>query len=614
MPRLRFGTKTNPLQDKGKYGNAKVGPVAPGKDVKPPPEDRELEVRELGTGDVVADVSYSDRTLTVRRTFIQQNANLLRYGVVVGNSITSFNDTPEVLPEVPDWTALDLDHTTFQHGDAIPGMPEGLGYIRLAPGSLIVDHHSWNPDSSDYGPAATVDGQGPQVVHVKFSSTTSVDVYFDKEVTIDAFEAPSAVGAFSTAGYPVVVTDVQQASPKVIRLIISRAIDDRHIDILYVRIRNSLVRDNDGKRNQATATRPVSQDTQSDAYVRVMNRATASAMAVGSLVYLAGPTYVIDANNVARRVYDAVPVGGGGGGVNITIGTVVGGNTLGVAPSEDAEELVYAEYKPHAFPTPFTNDDDELQLLPAVEDWNAVALEDDYVIGDSLPLMPDGLCYVRLERPYSMLGSSWDANVEIAFTTLGVPETPANPIAARTKIEDFSTVFVFWDRQGELSPLTSPALYQLTLTPNVGYVAEDLEPVTIESITYDAAKSASQLTLNRALDSVKETLSINVAFGAHWTNDSPPLASNAGSADVIFAGDKFTMVLAVNRVGMQQFIQGDFVFLGDTVAITDEEGVTKTAVEILSAAGTRMQKHSHNNSLGGPSGGGDAYLTFGAIS
>ena len=613
MSRLRFGSLTNPLATRAKYGNAKVGPIAPGEKVTPPKEDPGLEVNNIGVGDVVSDVSYSLNTLTVRHSFIQQNANLLRYGVVVGNAIASFNDAPEVFPEVTDWTALDLDHTTFAHGDAIPGMPDGLGYIRLSPGSLIVDHHSWNPDSATYGDNQSLNGQGPSVVHIKFSSANAVDIYFNKDVTIDAFEAESAVGLFSTAGFPIVATAVQQADTNVIRVLLTRSISDRNVDILYIRLRNSLVRDSEGRRNQATPTRPVSQDTQADAYVRVMNRSTADSLAAGSLVYLAGPTVIIDANNVARRVYDAVPVGGGGGGVNITVGTIVGGNVAGVAADENSDP-VYAEYKPHAFPTPYTNADNEVQLLPVVDDWEELALEDNYVIGDPLPLLPEGLCYVRLERPYSLLGSSWDANIEIAYTAQGVPGTASNPVSSRTRLEDFSTVLVFWDRPGMLSPLTSPSLYQLTLTPKTGYAAEELEDVNIAGITYDGDNHASVLSLNRALDSAKETLTISVAYGAHWTSDAPPLASTSGTVEVIYAGDKFTMVLAVNRVGIQQFIQGDFVFLGDTVSITDSNSATRTAVEILSAAGTRLQHHTHNNALGGPSGGGNAYLTFGGIS
>lgn len=127
--------------------------------------------------------------------------------------------------------------------------------------------------------------------------------------------------------------------------------------------------------------------------------------------------------------------GDGGGGAAIAVGFVLGGNVqLNSLPPADDIELKDPVYR-HTFPSPDDTENEygfldtdyparrpfaftlpELDLTgaalerPIVNDWRKYDLPSGYSLGDALPRLPDGLCYVRVERPFSLKGGeTWEA-------------------------------------------------------------------------------------------------------------------------------------------------------------------------------------------------------------
>lgn len=325
----------------------------------------------------------------------------------------------------------------------------------------------------------------------------------------------------------------------------------------------------------------------------------------------------------ARRELTVVksPVLSGGGAV--VLGTVLGGNAPPLNYDANADRdntdvrldeqgyplvgTVYPDSRPLSIPVP-TIYNGRLRELPRVKDWARYILNPKtYTMGSILPRCPDGLCYVRLERPFALGGSSWASSYDEYVFTESTQEVP-QLTAARTARKDFKTLYVYFDKDCILR--TTRPLYKIIATPLVGSVRRP--SIAVSAVTViDSDRQALKITLSRALDPLLETVAITIPASTVLTVTRPPKANIATTLTVEFSADAYSVIMAVNRNASQGFAFTDLVQLSSTpLKITDETAaaVTVDCYEITTPAGPNVPPHSHQTSGGGPRGGGPAML------
>jgi len=160
------------------------------------------------------------------------------------------------------------------------------------------------------------------------------------------------------------------------------------------------------------------------------------------------------------------PKGGGGGvsgGANTVVGSVLGGNVFPSVlhdtvtltdpvlratypvPDITVDEYGYldSEYpslRPYSYSLPDTDAADNRLADPLVNDWRKYDLPSDFEIGDKLPRLPYGLCYVRVSRPYKLGTKSWDGD------DIDAPRRPASGDQLPVKAVNQETSVLVWYR------------------------------------------------------------------------------------------------------------------------------------------------------------------------
>lgn len=298
-------------------------------------------------------------------------------------------------------------------------------------------------------------------------------------------------------------------------------------------------------------------------------------------------------------VFSRAPVSGGGGSA-IYFGTVMGGNST-TTRTPTAE---FTGTSLIALPAPFFTDAGELApySMPAVTDW------DDYpevmpgytAYGGALPVLPDGLCYVRLERPYALLGSTWEAGYPPNI--VNQVTSPPLAITARVSGSTLNKVVVHFDT--ELARNGSLGLFHL-------FDITDNRAVPLLSVTRDINRVTLSLTKN--LDKTHAYMLSLDARAAYATMTGTPehrgRANDPQELGVVFEFLSMSLVIALNRVGAQSFYAGDLVIMQNTgIEITDTDpasGVftTRAVAEVLSNATNARSPHTHIMSEFGNDGG-----------
>lgn len=354
---------------------------------------------------------------------------------------------------------------------------------------------------------------------------------------------------------------------------------------------------------------------------------------------------------------ECLPLGGGGSGS--LVATILGGNVDPSTPPDPtkkndasylkgkinrapaglgstyADELGfldtdYPTSRPYAFPLPILNVEKAKQALPLVNRWDAYwPLPESYRFGDKLPRLPDGLCYVRLARPYSWNGSAWDANLSTPPGTTGALVGVSVTVKADSGSTTSQTLTVTWTRSDSVtvgdwnqSDLGEdiPASEAFSLP---GSFLRDPGTGTYLSVaSYTHAAGITTLTLSSAQpvgDLAGKTLLVQagVLLIADPQNPATALPSPIQTLTIAVTGDRGTVALACNRSGLQGFTAGDHVVMADTkLEITDHSSLvpsqdggagtdrTLPVLELISGAGGPLPLHTHTNAGGGLSGGG----------
>jgi hypothetical protein len=332
-------------------------------------------------------------------------------------------------------------------------------------------------------------------------------------------------------------------------------------------------------------------------YVLVVNR-TDAPLSVGDSVVIGKPLTIYDAPEnssekpTALSVYDVMVGGGSSASSPICIGTVMGGNSTSVRIPQ-AEPVGTSVL---ALPTPFFDSEGVLapHALPDVADWaNYPEVMEDYTAyGKALPVLPDGLCYIRLERPYSLLGKSWDS----AYPPNPGNQTTAPPglVTARVGQSSRNVVDVYFDTELE-GPVGIIGLFHLLDKTSGSNVA--LQTATLTGSNKVSLAMASALDLTHSY-----TLSIS-AKAVRATQVGPPEHSrrynNAAETSVVFEFMSNSLLIAINRVGSQTFYAGDLVIMQDSgLTITDSNpasgvATTRSVAEVLSNASNARSPHTH---------------------
>jgi hypothetical protein len=321
-----------------------------------------------------------------------------------------------------------------------------------------------------------------------------------------------------------------------------------------------------------------------------------------------------------RGRWYVVKLGQGSSSSSFILGSIVGGNVDPTLPKVDANpantdntldeqgykiSTDYPSLKPYSFTLPYLLNG-QLKTKPRVKDWTKFNLPVTYKLGDTVPRTSDGLCYVKLERPHAFGDSSWDA----AFPIEAVSDSPSGELkidSARVSFTVFSRITIQWSNNfTEVSHSNPGAFYIITLTSkSTGYTP--IAAVVTSVATWDTEYRRQTIYLSRELDPDKETAELKVMANAVNTNRVCSIA-------VTYSGDRFTIVKAINRNGVQSFVYGDYVLMKSTpVNMTDELGVTEAVLDIVGPVGPVVPWHAHINQGGGPYGGGRAYTSIAQI-
>jgi hypothetical protein len=264
--------------------------------------------------------------------------------------------------------------------------------------------------------------------------------------------------------------------------------------------------------------------------------------------------------------------GGGGGGFIPIVGTVLGGNAQLISPGVTGPTL-------YAYPLPMSEDGESIMLPPTVEiaAWSDYNLDENYKIGSTLPQLPPGLCYVRLERPSSFGAYSWDAAYQTTVRTKA-SGTPLFYTAECVYKDSKKDVRVVFDRN--IDKTTG------TITLTLGATVYTLNNVSITG-------NVATLTFAENLVFYGEH-TLTISAGYFESTDPSPLPVAAINTVVKIKADAFAVTVAYNRHSYQTFYQGDLVLMADLgQEITDSVEITRSVPDIIGQVTTLRSPHTH---------------------
>lgn len=283
----------------------------------------------------------------------------------------------------------------------------------------------------------------------------------------------------------------------------------------------------------------------------------------------------------------------GGGGVTTIIGTVLGGNssTTRKAPVKAEDKVDPDVTSVLAYPVPYVNSSGTTSPtdVPVPNDWSKYVLPITWTVGNALPILPDGLCYVKLERPYTAYGASWDAVLppSIIVATTGAPV----PVSAITLGTALTTITIYMNRNISLvTPSTSrPTIVNLSVSTGA--------EVTPSGITV----TANTIVLTVPALDIKYDYTISVPAGYVWTVEPlvngepvPPVQNSGFSLPITFKYPGAAVLICANRKGYQLFQAGDLVNLSlEGATIVDSLSAGQIVAEVLSPATNLKQPHIH---------------------
>lgn len=313
----------------------------------------------------------------------------------------------------------------------------------------------------------------------------------------------------------------------------------------------------------------------------------------------------------------------GGGSSSFALASIVGGNVPPNAydpaadPLNDDDTLdeqgyvydtAYPVSRPLCMSTPLLAED-RVRTLPRVKKWSKFGLPTTYTFGDPLPRMPDGICYLRLERPYTITyngsTSSWDAYLNGGVITSPVGNAPV-VVDARSDKDDRKLVRIYFDRPVNLRSTADRSAYTFVSS------AANAQPMSAASLHYSEDLQAVEVTLNREIDPLVESITVTVRERTVLSTTQPPYANVTTSLPVVIVADYYTLVVGLNRNSTQGYNHGDLVVISTTPLLLQDESEAAVRVpvfDILHAAGPSVPLHSHAVPAGGAYGGGSAMLT-----
>jgi hypothetical protein len=326
---------------------------------------------------------------------------------------------------------------------------------------------------------------------------------------------------------------------------------------------------------------------------------------------------------------------GGGGGAAVAVGVVLGGNAIqklltatvpaltdpvlrATYPSPDTTENEYGfldsdfpDRRVYAYSLPETDPAGNKLSVPIVNDWRKYLLPKSYTLGTKLPRIPDGLCYVRIERPYTLSdGTSWDAN------DVGPPARPGvgdqGPVKAF--LSDTTATVWFrhaldegipagapsgaeWDIGVALAAAATPtavsALFDVTSASSpvvvdgwtIGIGGASINPDGSMTLTFYKFKDAFAPQVVDAADISSDNVSnltVAVPAGALEVTLSPVapavvgevVQSKAASLVVRDGVDRDVVAICLNDSGRQGFRAGDLVYVADVpIPMPDRYGM-----------------------------------------
>ena len=356
----------------------------------------------------------------------------------------------------------------------------------------------------------------------------------------------------------------------------------------------------------------------------------------------------------------------GSGGVNLYVGTVLGGNvdpinptrytaddpndptikkgmikyTLNTTVPTDAQlatskdeagylDTDYPTSRPYGFPQPLLDGQGAYRDVPFIQRWDRFDLPANWKFGDKLPRLPDGLCYVRLSRPYVFGAYSWNGNLDLPpATSSPYIQFPRRAIASLASgATTTTTITLYWQLKGWTVPRQPNSQQPIDLTTLIGMTGPSKAPDgtanKIKSVTYQASAGTMLLTLVGPLsitDATQTTLTIRegaLESAVQDTTVNPPVtttyvAQGLGSLQVEFLNDRSTVIICHNGTYSQGWGPGDGVVLADRgTIITDHHGdlpgksnIAYQLLDILGGLGAPLPQHTHQTAGGGLGGGG----------
>ncbi len=311
------------------------------------------------------------------------------------------------------------------------------------------------------------------------------------------------------------------------------------------------------------------------------------------------------------------------------VGALLGGNIspIEVDPAatdtntdtaKDEQGYTDAQYpadRPFSYPMAYLNHTGYLYEYPRVKDWSKYVLPVAYAVGNKLPRISDGLCYVQLQRPYTWQSQAWDAG-QNAAPVIPTPN-PTQPFAflASRCFTPYTICTAFWTqtiyyKNGAIwAPsftITDPAVvskFVVTVT-NIDGTMAATAALTQVQVGPPGYPNALSFYFNRAFDPAIENVSVAIP-GAMLGNHDGSVLLTTPSVSLVFGIVQRSVAIAINRTGKQAFGFGDYVLMVDNqFSLVDEKGRAQPVLEIISALNPPQGPHAHLNFGGGPTGGG----------
>lgn len=580
----------------GRFGNLSQGTVAPGQKVKARQERSDQpnhSMQSVGVGDKIANVTYDPRTRTMVATKV-----ISTYGIALGTVYQSSLKTWG--GGLSDRWDLSLLPVAFVDGDVPPALPDGIGWIKLLPGSAQVGSASPLAGESledllSSSQAAT-NSHPPRLQYAFFDAANLSYVYLVFDANVQGFYPEKSSDAQSLLlidttlaqadGLQPVSFEIDPEYNNVVRLYLSRAVYVEYNEEVGITLGAGFIKG--ASRYSQPQDRVVAfYRYAKNQYTLAVNEgeeiAADTTTVVTRYLYLHDKAQAPDYATSIQRFSSVVPAGGGGGGSSSILVSVLGGNRINsdVAVGEDSTGTV-------SFPVPVTDEAGQptAQILPEVEDWTKLLIPNDYVIGDPLKVMPDGLCVARLERPYSFDGRSWDAS--IAPFVVIESEGPVLFAEAVADLEvDDREIKVYFNRRLHTVYTAALATVKNTADNTVNPVLS--LQIDQNIVTFKVRDELSELG--------SYEITIQEGKFRTLTSEKPiRLSPLVSSQPVRLLGDAFSVVYAINRKSYQMFYPGDLITAVDEgTVITDSKGLSVKVLDLISNASNVRSPHTHSN-------------------